>query len=155
MQPTSPHLRIRSAQPADAPILLSMIERLAAHHGDAATISAEALEADVFGSPPWISVLVAEDDDGPVGYAILCPLYRGQYGQRGLDLHHLFVIPERRRKGVGRSLIDAAIAQARAARCDYFIIGSTPENLKAQAFYESLGFTPSELRGVRFALRLS
>ncbi len=155
MQPTPPPVRVRPAQPADASALLSMIGRLAAHHGDTATISAERLKADVFGSPPWISALVAEDDAGPIGYAILCPLYRAQYGQRGLDLHHLFVIPEKRRNGVGRSLVEAAITQAREARCDYFFVGATPENLKAHAFYEGLGFTRSELRGVRFALRFS
>ena len=153
--PNLPLVHIRAARTADVSALLLMIAHLAAHHGDTATTTVEALQEDVFASPPWVSVLVAEGDTGLVGYAILCPLYRAQYGQRGIDLHHLFVIPEKRREGVGRSLIEAAIAQARSSRCDHLVIGATPDNLRAQAYYEALGFTRSELRGVRFTQRLS
>ena len=83
--------RIRPAHPEDIPQVLAMIELLAAHHGDTATTKPETLMEDAFGNPPWIRILVAEAADRLTGYAIVCPLYLAQYGQRGVDLHHLFV----------------------------------------------------------------
>ena len=87
---------IRCAKQRDLPELREMIAELAAHHGDAAPITPEQLERDLFGRTPWITALVAEAGNRLIGYAILVPIYRAAEGARGMELHHLFVRPESR-----------------------------------------------------------
>jgi GNAT superfamily N-acetyltransferase len=143
-------LSVRRARLSDIPAVLDMIAQLAAHHGDRASVDADTLERDVFGDRPWSELLVAELDQELVGYGILCPLYRAQYGQRGMDLHHLFVLPAQRGKGIGRRLIEAAMDRARALGCRYFSIGTMPDNVAAQRFYLGLGFEQAPPPGPRF-----
>ncbi len=59
-----------------------MIALLAAHHGDAAAMTPEKLERDLFSDTPLIQCLVADGGDELLGYAILVPLYRAQEGKR-------------------------------------------------------------------------
>src|SRR5690606_10896701 len=90
---------IRAAKRHDLPELNEMIALLAAHHGDAAGMTPDKLERDLFGPMPWIQALVADSGDGLMGYAILVPLYRADTGTRGMDLHHLFVRDGQRGNG--------------------------------------------------------
>ncbi len=112
-----PVITIRHAHPRDLPELNDMIRLLAAHHGDPSATTPEQLERDLFGPVPWITALVAEGENGLIGYAILVPLYRAQEGQRGMDPHHLFVRDGHRGHGVGQHLVDRArdVALARPA----------------------------------------
>lgn len=143
---------IRRACPGDAAALLAMVEGLAAHHGDTATLTAETLARDVFTDPPWVRVFVA-DADRLVGYAALVPLAKFQAGERGMDIHHLFVDPERRGQRIGRALVDAAIAEAQALGCRSITIGTHADNHDAQARYLAMGFQPAIPPGPRFRLR--
>ncbi|MBY0431212.1 MAG: GNAT family N-acetyltransferase, partial [Rhodospirillales bacterium] len=127
-------VQIRAAVPADIPVIVEMIGGLSSYHGDVATATAESLQAELFGERGWISALIAEDETGPVGYAIMCPEYRAHLAQRGMDLHHLYVNPERRKSGVGRLLIKACVDQARAEGCVFFVVPVADQNTKAQQF---------------------
>ena len=104
---------IRPARRDDVPALLDMIGQLAAHHGDQASTSADALLRDAFASPPWIEILVAEAGARLIGYTVLCPLYRAQFAQRGLDMHHLFA---GRLDDMHDRKVDPAVEQ-RSIRC--------------------------------------
>eukprot|EP00913_Durusdinium_trenchii_P021379 g20092.t1 len=110
---------IRSAKPRDLPALNEMIALLAAHHNDAAAITPEKLERDLFGDMPWITAIVAEAGSELIGYAILVPLYRAQEGSRGMDLHHLFVRDGHRGHGIGQHLVARAREIAMNAGCGY------------------------------------
>lgn len=92
----APMVTIRCAKPRDLAELREMVAELAAHHGDAATITPEQLERDLFGRTPWITALVAEAGGALIGYAILVPQYRAAEGARGMEMHHLFVRPGHR-----------------------------------------------------------
>lgn len=59
---------ILEAKPSDTDGLLGMVERMAAHHGDISSLSADILARDVFSDRPWIYVLVAEADDLLIGH---------------------------------------------------------------------------------------
>ncbi len=77
---------IRRAVRADVAAVLQMIGDLARHHGDAPRANSAGLEQDLFGPAPWVSALVAEQRGSLLGYAILCRIYRAQFGERGIDL---------------------------------------------------------------------
>jgi GNAT superfamily N-acetyltransferase len=143
-------LTIRAAKREDLPELDAMIRLLAAHHGDAAAITPEQLERDLFGALPWITALVADSSEGLIGYAILVPLYRAQEGQRGMDLHHLFVRDGHRGHGIGQHLVDRARDTARKAGCGYLSVSAATGNLLAHRFYEQMDFTPRPVTGMRY-----
>ncbi len=141
--------RIRPAVPADLDALLPLVAALARHHGDAPRLSAATLAGDLFGPVPWFHVLVAEAR-GLIGYAALLPLARLQHGERGLDLHHLFVAEDARGQGVGRAMLAGAEDLARQMGCRYLIIGTAAENLAAQEFYQAQGYRPIPNPSKRF-----
>jgi GNAT superfamily N-acetyltransferase len=150
-----PVVTIRTAKPRDLPELNEMIALLAVHHGDAAASTPEQLERDLFGPVPWISALVAETDEGLIGYAILCPLYRAQEGKRGMDLHHLFVRDGHRGHGIGQHLVTRAREIARNAGCGYLSVSAATGNSAAHRFYEQMDFKPRPVTGMRYTQALA
>lgn len=145
----------RRAGPSDLTAILDMVCGLAADHGDTALVDLTALTRDLTGPHPWAIALVAEADDDLVGYAALLPLYRLQLGQRGMDLHHLYVKPPFRSLGVGEHLVDAAKAEATARGCTYMTVGTHADNVRAHRLYERLGFEHVPASGPRFRLTLN
>lgn len=148
--------KIRPALPGDLGAVTQMIAALADHHGDTADITPTTLSRDVFGTPGWLTLLVAEAADGTlVGYAALQPKYRLQFGQRGLDLHHLFVHADWRGQGLGKRLIDASLTQARNLGCKALTVGTDPDNHAAQTIYKHLGFAHIPQSDNRFAYTIA
>ncbi len=147
--------KIRRALPGDLPGLVDMITALAAHHDDTSPVTPATLSRDLFSNPAWAQVLVAERQDGQLaGYASLLPRYRMQFGQKGLDLHHLFVRPEWRGQGLGKRLIKACLAVGEELGCTAMTVGTDPENETAQDIYLHLGFRPSPASGPAFVYRI-
>lgn len=79
--------------------------------------------------------------DGPDGLAVL--RLRPAIWTNALEgyLAELYVIPGRRGGGLGRALMEAAIALARAEGADRIELGTSEDDAAARALYESLGFT--------------
>ena len=134
--------RIRRAEPGDLAGLRGLIEALARHHGDVARMTAETLAGDLFGPWPWFHVLVVEEAGALLAYAALLPLARLQHGERGLDLHHLYVTEAARGRGLGKAMLAACEDLGRAMGCSYVIIGTAAENVAAHAFYQSRAYAP-------------
>jgi GNAT superfamily N-acetyltransferase len=150
-----PVVNIRVAKPRDLPQLNEMIAQLAAHHGDAAGMTPEALERDLFGPMPWIQALVADTGEELIGYAILVPLYRAHEGKRGMDLHHLFVRDGHRSHGIGQHLVNRARDCARAQGCDFLSVSAATGNFAAHRFYENMDFIARPVTGMRFLQALA
>lgn len=150
----APMVTIRCAKPHDLAELREMIVELSAHHGDAAPITFEQLERDLFGRTPWITALVAEAGGQLIGYAILVPQYRAAEGARGMELHHLFVRAGHRGTGIGRHLVARAREQAKMAGCDYLKVSAATGNFAAHRFYESERFVPRPVTGMRYMQKL-
>lgn len=144
----------RPATPDDLSEVVLMAQALADFHSDTATLTVQSLARDALGTPPWITLLVAEQTGCLQGYAALCPLIQLQFGVRGLDMHHLFVKPQARGTGVGRALIKASVKAAETQGCRYLGVGTHPDNTSAPEFYENAGFdrTPG---GPRFRMKLA
>lgn len=59
-------------------------------------------------------------------------------------LAELYVVPARRGNGLGRALLEAAMAHARARGADYMDLGTGESDVAARALYESCGFDNRE-----------
>jgi ribosomal protein S18 acetylase RimI-like enzyme len=83
---------------------------------------------------------------GPDGLAVL--RFRLSIWTEGLEcyLAELYVVPERRGRGLGRALMEEAMEVARARGADYMDLGTSEDDVAARALYESLGFSNREGR---------
>jgi GNAT superfamily N-acetyltransferase len=59
-------------------------------------------------------------------------------------LEELYVVPERRRQGLGRALLEQALATARGAGADHFELTTAETDTEARTLYESVGMTNFE-----------
>ncbi|MCZ4491760.1 MAG: hypothetical protein QOH30_195 [Baekduia sp.] len=84
--------------------------------------------------------------DRPDGLAVL--RFRPAIWSLALEcyLAELYVVPARRGRGLGRALMDSAIAVARDAGADRMELGTSEDDVAARALYESLGFSNREGR---------
>ncbi len=82
--------------------------------------------------------------DGPDGVAVL--RLRPSIWSVALEcyLAELYVVPARRGQGLGRALMEAAIALAREEGANYMDLGTSEDDVAARALYESLGFVNRE-----------
>lgn len=143
-------ISLRRAQKSDLFALAAMVEALADHHGDKSANNATKLDRDLFGDMPWATAFVAETGGELIGYALLYPTYRATEGERGMELHHLYVKQDHRGEGIGRHLVDKARAHARSLNCDYLALGAATGNIRAYKFYQGLDFKAYPSTGMRF-----
>lgn len=91
-------------------------------------------------------ILVAESRSGElVGFCQLYPSFCSVLAQPIYVLYDLFVLPSARQTGVGRALLQAAAARAKAdgkARMD---LTTARTNKAAQSLYESLGWVQDDV----------
>ena len=134
-------MSIRAATIDDVPLILAFIRELGAFerlsHEVVATEAS--LASSLFGPRPAAEVLIAESDGGPVGFALFFTNYSTFLGRPGIYLEDLFVRPEARGRGIGRSLL-ARIARIALDRgCGRLEWAVLDWNGDAIAFYEKLG----------------
>lgn len=93
----------------------------------------------IVSDPMWL-VLVAEDGEAPIGYALAQDYGPGLRATFTVGrLHDLFVAPEHRFKGAARALM-AAIEQWSRSRHNPMVLDWQASETGI-AFYEALGFT--------------
>ena len=91
-------------------------------------------------------ILLARRPDGSaLGFCQLYPSFCSVLAAPIYVLYDLFVVPDARRLGVGRALLLAAEAHARATGHARMDLTTARNNLRAQALYESLGWVCDEV----------
>jgi ribosomal protein S18 acetylase RimI-like enzyme len=97
------------------------------------------------------TALVVDDGAGPAfGYVFLARLWSNELGGDIVFIDELWVAPERRGRGVGTALIEHAMAALRERGAVAFELEVTPDNARARALYERLGFRPLRNASLRF-----
>jgi L-amino acid N-acyltransferase YncA len=137
-------VEIRQARPEDEAALREI---------DAATWS-----ADVSPAPPPpagkaffdgrirpADVLVAEMASAVAGYAALGPATALASNAHVMVVRSVAVDPARQRRGAGRGLMEASVAEARARGARKLVLRVLGANVRARHLYESCGF---EVEGI-------
>ena len=134
---------IRPATPADIATMLRFVRELAAFEREPDAVAAtEAMLADaLFGAAPAAEALIAEDDTGPLGFALFFHNFSTWTGRRGLYLEDLYVTPDARGKGVGTALLRHLAGIAVERGCARFEWSVLDWNADAIAFYRQMGAT--------------
>ena len=88
---------------------------------------------------PLGAIWLARSGDDVIGCVALRPLSDGTG-----EVKRMFVDRAWRGKGVGRALLEALIARARALGYDHLRLGTLGDMSAARSLYQSLGFAPIE-----------
>ena len=133
--------KIRHSNADDVPEIFSLIQALAEYeklsHQVIGTV--EDLQEHLFGSRVYAEAIVAQFEDKIVGFALFFPNYSTFLTKPGIYLEDLFVLPEYRRKGIGKEMLSylGKLAIARdAGRLEWSVLDW---NESAIAFYQSMG----------------
>lgn len=89
-------------------------------------------------------ILFAEHAGSPVAFVQLYPAFSSVLLARTFVLNDLYVLPAHRRKGVGRALLTAVTAFAKAAGAANLTLSTEMSNGIAQALYRSAGWVRDE-----------
>jgi GNAT superfamily N-acetyltransferase len=132
---------IRIATPADVPQILSFIRALAAYERapGAVTATEADLMRDGFGPNPFYSCLMAEHDGQPAGFALYFFNYSTWMGRPGLYLEDIYVQPEFRGLGIGKTLLQRVAAIAVEKNCLRLQWEVLDWNTPAIEFYRIMG----------------
>jgi GNAT superfamily N-acetyltransferase len=120
---------------------LRLIKELATYEREPdAVVATEAdLLRDGFGAEPLFHVMIAEWSLAPVGFALYFFQFSTWTGRAVLYLEDLFVVPEHRKRGIGKAFMAALAKEAVERGCSRFQWAVLDWNAPAIAFYESLG----------------
>jgi len=100
---------------------------------DAAALDRILALSGVFGHLAW-------ESGAPLGFILARDL-----GEEA-EVLTLGVLPETRRRGVGRALLDAMMAETRCRRCGSIVLEVAADNAAARRLYAAYGFTQAGRR---------
>ncbi len=135
----------RAAQPQDVQLILSFIKALAEY---------EKMSQDVQATPEllhkWIfeeqtaNVIFAMAEGREVGFALYFYNFSTFVGKPGLYLEDLFVFPECRGRGYGKSILKHLASIAKERGCGRMEWSCLDWNTPSIGFYKSLGARPMD-----------
>lgn len=153
-------VQIRKAQPPDAPRLGELAGALVRLHHAVDPRRFMLVDGVERGYGGWLGrelgrqgalVLVAEDGGLVVGYTYAT--VEGRDWNSLLDehaeLHDILVTEDARRRGVGKALLGATLAELDARGVRRVILSTMVQNEAAQALFRSFGFRPTMIEMTR------
>ena len=134
------HFLVRQARSNDVPDIFNLIQALAEYEklSHQVTGTVADLQEHLFGDRPYAQSIVAESD-GIVAFALFFPNYSTFLTKPGIYLEDLFVLPEYRRRGIGKAMLSylGKLAIDRGAgRLEWSVLDW---NESAIAFYQNMG----------------
>lgn len=137
--------QIRKATPEDTQTIFNLIYKLAVYEkleNDVIT-TVEELRTNIF-EKNYAEVLIAEEDEKPVGFALYFHNFSTFVGKPSIYLEDLFVEPEMRGKGYGRALLVELAKIAKERNCGRLEWAVLDWNTPSIEFYKSLGAKPMD-----------
>lgn len=141
-------ITLRTANPADEPLLLALTPRLAAFplpawrdRAQIALADHSILKAAVRDSPGDTLVLVAEESPGRVAGFVFAATHTDYFTARPhAHVEVLAVAPASEGRGLGRLLMSGVEDWARRRGLDHITLNVFDSNTRARALYERLGY---------------
>ena len=138
-------LNIRNATKEDVPLILQFIKELAEYEKMSSDVTAteETLNETLFNGK-YAEVIIAEYEGKPAGQALFFHNFSTFIGRPGVYLEDIYVRPEFRGKGIGKSLLLQLIKIAKERNCTRVEWVVLNWNESAINFYKSLGAYPMD-----------
>jgi len=130
-------VEIRELGPGDEELLASAVRVFR---------SSPAIAPDLFLEDPRSHLFVALDGDEVIGWAYGYELFRPE-GRWMMFMQQIDVIAERRREGVGRTLLDRFVELARSKGHQKMWLYTDAGNEAARRLYDGAGGDPTEKLG--------
>lgn len=151
----TPPVSVRRAGPADADAIVAMARALSVSVGDPGDRLDPAAACRHMLAPGGpMTVLLAEVEGEPAGYASLLPAFESSYASPGRYVADLYVAPAHRRAGIGRMQLAEAAARAAREPGAHLWLVMKPGNA-ADGFYREIAGTREEMVALRSPARLS
>ena len=140
-----PGFTIRQGKPEDVPLILSLINGLAEYEQMQNNVTAdeETLRSNIF-DRHGAEVLIGQENDTPVCFALYFHNFSTFTGKRGLYLEDLFVLPEFRGKGYGGVMLACLARLAKERDCGRFEWVCLDWNENALGVYRKIGAVPQK-----------
>jgi GNAT superfamily N-acetyltransferase len=137
---------IRNATKIDIPIILSFIRELAEYEklSNEVVATEESLTKSLFGGHPYAEVLIGDYENTPVAFALFFHNFSTFIGKPGLYLEDLYVKPQMRSKGFGKTMISYLAHLAKERNCGRMEWWVLDWNKVAIKFYDSIGAKPMD-----------
>ncbi len=134
-------LRIEFATSEDAHIILEFIKKLAEFEklSDQVSATEESLRKSLFAENSNTEALIGYFENQPVAFALFFHNYSTFLGKKGLYLEDLFVLPELRGRGFGKSILIHLAKLALERDCGRLEWSVLDWNTPAIDFYKSIG----------------
>jgi len=137
-------LHIRQATVQDLPPVLQLYAQPAMDNGKVLTLQAAIAHFAHFSAYPHYRLFVAceaSPEGAVIGtYALLVMHNLAHQGTPSAIVEDVVVSAAQQSQGIGRDMMQHAMAQARDAGCYKLVLSSNQKREAAHAFYESLGF---------------
>jgi len=132
---------IRPAVETDASLVLWFIRQLADYERLSHEVEAneDMIQKALFGPRPYAEVVIGEYRSEPVGFALFFHNFSTFVGKPGIHLEDLFVIPEMRGRGFGKTMLQYLARLAVERDCGRLEWAVLDWNEPAIEFYESIG----------------
>ena len=138
-------ITIRRAETEDAERLNEALSHLSGEIGDDHGGTAELLAKAGFGDDPAFRALLAEAGEQVVGAALYSPVFSTVRAGAGVYVSDLWVSGAARGQGLGKRLLQAVAADAKAVWNARFLkLVVYDDNDGARRFYDRLGFIASD-----------
>jgi GNAT superfamily N-acetyltransferase len=136
-----PDVLVRHAVLADLAVLAPLFDGYRQFYGRTSDLAAaEAFLRARFDHGESVVFLATDTSGRPLGFTQLYPSFSSVSLARTFILNDLFVVPDRRRGGVGSALLQAAVDHARALGAVRVSLNTDVANAAAQATYEARGW---------------
>ncbi len=135
---------LRDATADDAGLIAGFVRALAEFEKLAHEAVAEDSDFATALDTGRISALIAEIDGAPIGFALWFHTFSTFTGQQGMYLEDLFVLPEHRGHGIGRTILRDLARRALASGCSRLEWSVLDWNKPAVDFYRAIGAKPMD-----------
>ena len=138
---SDPNIQIVTATESDVRLILSFIKGLAEYERLSHSVVAteEGLRESLFGPKKYAEALIVKYGNEAAGFALSFHNFSIFLGKPGIYLEDLFVLPEFRRKGIGKALFNYLARLAVERKCGRLEWAVLDWNESAMRFYETIG----------------